>query len=213
MAVEHTRYPVLTGSGADERILGVLHLGDLLDPDLEPDTPVTELLRDAVVVPEVMRLPDVLSRLGARDERLACVIDEHGVFSGIVTVEDLAEEMFGALADEHDQASATLAPDVDGPINISGAEHLDEVGRILGIPMPETQAETLAGLVIDVVGDLPIVGDIIEVALPEDPRAVLEEPSPRRLAVEVRSVQRHVPTELTVSVIADGPQRRGEEIR
>ena len=106
MAVEHTRYPVVSGTGDAEVLHGVLHLEDVLDEGLDPASPIVDLVRDAVVLPEAMSLPDALVALVESDDRLACVVDEYGGVSGVLTAEDLAEEIVGELTDEHDEKVA-----------------------------------------------------------------------------------------------------------
>lgn len=210
MAVEHTRYPVVSGTGADEVLHGVLHLEDVLDPGLDPGAPVADLVRDAVVLPEAMSLPDALSALTSGNDRLACVIDEYGGVSGVLTVEDLAEEIVGELTDEHDGDPTT----VTDPGVLPGDEHLDEVARLLGVLLPESDAETLAGLVIEHAGALPEIGDTVRVPLPADPRDVLEDAPARVLVAEVRAVERHVPSEIALTVAVTGAGAHpGEESR
>ena len=94
-----------------------------------------------------------------------------------------------------------------------GDEHLDEVARLLGVLLPESDAETLAGLVIEYTGDLPEVGDVVRIALPADPRDVLDEVPVRVLVAEVRSVERHVPAEVALSVESVETVDPGEELR
>jgi CBS domain containing-hemolysin-like protein len=193
MSVEHTRYPVVSGAGADEVLHGVLHLNDVLDPDLGPTATVVGLVREAPVLPEAMPLPDALTALTTGGHRLACVIDEYGGMSGVLTLEDLAEEVVGEITDEHDEPTPRAA-------GFAGDEHLDEVARALGVPPPVSDAETLAGLVIEQLGALARPGDVVRVPLPTDPREVLAEAPDRVLVAEVTAVDRHVPSTVDVSV-------------
>ena len=210
MAGGHTRYPVMghvedeTTHEEEERLYGVLHLDDILDPDLPPETPVGQLVREPVVLPEVMPLPDAVVELSESDNRLACVVDEYGGVSGVVTVEDLAEELVGELTDEHDAEEHHISHEAGvGPDNdqwrIAGDEHLDEVARVLDVRLPVGEYETLAGLLIEELGALPDVGQIVRVELPDDPREVVEHRHRRRVLVaEVVELGNHVPTELLV---------------
>jgi CBS domain containing-hemolysin-like protein len=193
MAVEHTRYPVVSGTGADEVLHGVLHLDDVLDPGLGAASPVVGLVREAPVLPEAMPLPDALTALTTGGHRLACVIDEYGGVSGVLTLEDLAEEVVGEITDEHDDP----VPRTGG---FAGDEHLDEVARALGVPPPVSDAETIAGLVIERLGALARPGDVVRVPLPADPREVLAETPERVLVAEVTAVERHVPSAVDVTV-------------
>lgn len=209
MAGGHTRYPVMghvedETTHEEERLYGVLHLDDILDPDLPPETPVGQLVREPVVLPEVMPLPDAVVELSESDNRLACVVDEYGGVSGVLTVEDLAEELVGELTDEHDAEEHHISHEAGvGPDNdqwrIAGDEHLDEVARVLDVRLPVGEYETLAGLLIEELGALPDVGQIVRVELPDDPREVVEHRHRRRVLVaEVVELGNHVPTELLV---------------
>ncbi|MGO1950457.1 MAG: hemolysin family protein [Mycobacteriaceae bacterium] len=212
MAVGHTRYPVLgtvedpdpDNHEEEERLFGVLHLDDILANDLDPGTAVGTLVREPVVVPEVMALPDALAELGESSNRLACVVDEYGGVSGVLTAEDLAEELVGELTDEHDAPEHHISREPgftgdDEYWRIAGDEHLDEVSRELDVRLPAGEFETLAGLVIEEVGSLPEIGQVIRVELPDDPREIIDDiPHRRVLVAEVAEVGHHVPTELLV---------------
>ena len=92
MATGHSRYPVLSADGED--ILGMVHIQEVMAA-AGSDVTVADLQRPAVVLPEVMTLPDALRELAASRNQMACIIDEYGGFTGILTVEDLAEELVG----------------------------------------------------------------------------------------------------------------------
>lgn len=200
MATGHTRYPVV-GEDADD-VVGVVDLHDLLtvDDDEAATTPVSRRMRAPIVVPTSLPLPDVAGRLDDERAEMAVVVDEYGGFAGVVTMEDMAEEIVGEIADEHDPHSAAGAPVSEGlGWLMAGDTHLDEVERLLEITLPEVDAETLGGLVIATAGELPAVGDRVDVPLPETD--VLEELSTDRiLRTEVRRVERHVPAQLHVVV-------------
>ena len=200
MATGHTRYPVV-GEDSDD-VVGVVDLHDLLavDDDEADLTTVSARMRAPMVVPASLPLPDVAGRLSSMDAEMAVVVDEYGGFAGVVTMEDMAEEIVGEIADEHDPALVS-----DAPIRLglgwllAGETHLDEVERLLDITLPEADAETLGGLVIATSGDLPEVGDRVDVRLPDTD--VLEEFSPERiLRTEVRRIERRVPAHLYVVV-------------
>ncbi|MBF6230569.1 hemolysin family protein [Nocardia farcinica] len=199
MSAGHTRYPVVGDSADDLR--GVVHLHDLLD-DRATGTAGSRC-RPAVLVPTTLPLPDVLARLGSAGEEMALVIDEYGGFAGVVTIEDMAEELVGEIADEHDTAIETEVVTVDGDgWLIRGDVHLDEVRRTLGHALPDGDYETLAGLVITEYGGLPEVGTTVAITLPPDPaELIMADPPPRRtLLAEVRAVDKHVPASVRVSV-------------
>jgi CBS domain containing-hemolysin-like protein len=194
MAHGHSRYPVLAAGTQD--VVGVVHLADLLTTT-EPDTaPVTVIARPPLVVSHLTPLPDVLRRLWETNNQLACVVDEYGGFTGVITLEDLAEELVGEITDEHDSASPQYVPvEGDGIWEMAGDVHVDEVERALGIDLPRGDYETIAGLVIAHYGGLPEEGTTLEIELPPDPAHLAhdDEPTPRILRIEVLTVDRHVP--------------------
>ena len=201
MATGHTRYPVV-GEDSDD-VIGIVDLHDLLmvcDDEGADLTPVSTLMRAPIVVPTSLHLPEVAARLTAERAEMAVVVDEYGGFAGVVTMEDMAEEIVGEIADEHDPQLAAGTPVSEGlGWLLTGDTHLDEVERLLEITLPEVDAETLGGLVIETLGDLPEVGDRIDIPLPD--MDVLEDLSPDRvLRTEVRRIERRVPAQLHVVV-------------
>ncbi|MGB3771653.1 MAG: hemolysin family protein [Rhodococcus sp. (in: high G+C Gram-positive bacteria)] len=200
MSVEHSRYPVLA---ADDDIVGVVHLRDVLATDLPESTAVSALSRDALIVPESQLLPDAMGELRASKNQLACVIDEYGSFTGVVTIEDLAEELVGEITDEHDDVEGSEpVMGSDGVWIVAGDVHLDEIERALGRDLPTGDFETIAGLAISTHGALPEVGDRMELDLPMDHGDLAEdaEPPQRFLTIVVREIDNHVPSELTLEV-------------
>lgn len=207
MAAAHTRYPVVDD---DEQPVGVVQLTDVLRTTLADDAPVTELMREPVVVPTLMSLPDALVRLTETRNELACVIDEYGGFAGVLTLEDLAEEVVGEITDEHDSELDEVVEKVaDDEWVMDGDVHIDEIERAVGHDLPRGDYETIAGLLIAERGELPEQGDTIEVRLPVDGADLIEdEPMTRLLIVEVLELDRHVPSELRVRLVerpATGP--------
>ncbi|WP_418276889.1 hemolysin family protein [Isoptericola jiangsuensis] len=202
MATAHTRYPVLH----DDEPVGVVHLLDVLDAD--DDLEVAQVMRPAVVVPTLMLLPDALGELTRVRQQLACVIDEYGGFVGVLTVEDMAEEVAGEITDEHDHGAVDeVVPDGDDAWRTSGDIHLDEVERALGHALPRGDFETLSGLLISHAGGLPASGDVVDVLLPVDPADLaLEEPPRRVLRAEVLAVRRRVPAAVRLTVVDLAPE-------
>lgn len=199
MAAGHTRYPVV---GADiDDLLGVVHMLDLLDPETEGGTAGSRC-RPAVIVPTAMPLPAALRALRAADEEMALVVDEYGGFAGVVTVEDMAEELVGEIDDEHDDEDDDEAvAESDGWV-MPGDTPLDEVHRLLDRELPEGDYETVAGLAIAVHGDLPAVGETVVITLPpEAADLVTDDPAPDDvLVIEIREVEKHVPATVFVAV-------------
>lgn len=206
----HSRYPVLDEE--TDEILGVVHLGDVLQVEMPSETPITEILRPALVVSNLTTLPEALRELEASRNQMACVVDEYGGFSGVLTIEDLAEELVGEIADEHDEdADEPMPPihDADGWL-IGGDAHVDEVERALRITLPEGDYETIAGLLIAHHGGLPDEGETIRVELPFDTAAILDEDdAPQALLFQVVTIGNYVPD--TVRVTSERPDEEPTE--
>ena len=200
MARAHTRYPVIDEQG---QAVGVVQLGDILRLPADSASPVAEVMRPPVIVPTLMPLPAAVAELDEAGEQLACVVDEYGGFAGVLTMEDLAEELVGEITDEHDvETPEQIVAGEEDEWRMDGDVHVDEVERALGHRLPEGDYETIAGLLIAQTGDLPEVGEVVNVELPQDPsELVADEPMLRSLAVEVLEVERHVPSEGCVRLI------------
>jgi CBS domain containing-hemolysin-like protein len=202
MARAHTRYPVIDD---DDAPVGVVHLADVLarlDTGRTDET-VASVMRPAKVIPTLMLLPDALEQLVRTTNQLACVIDEYGGFTGVLTIEDLAMEIVGEITDEHDvEIGEGVMRQDDGIWIMDGDVHLDEVERAIGHDLPRGDVETVAGMLIAELGALPSEGDTVTVDLPIDPaELVADEPVRRRLEVDVLRVERHVPTEVRVRLV------------
>jgi CBS domain containing-hemolysin-like protein len=202
MASGHSRYPVLDPATGD--VAGVVLLADLLTTAEPDDAPVTAIARECLVVSTFTPLPDALRRLADTGNQLACVIDEYGGFAGVITLEDLAEELVGEITDEHD---ADVDPhhvpvEDDGVWEMAGDVHVDEVERALAVDLPRGSYETIAGLVITAAGTLPEPGSALTVELPPDPGDLVhdDEPKPRALHVQVLAVDRHVPSRIRLEL-------------
>lgn len=203
MATGHTRYPVLDTESDD--IIGVVHLADILEWSATADSTARtarDLARAAVIVPTTLPLPQVLDDIASAGDEMAVVIDEYGGFAGIVTTEDMAEELVGEIDDEHDLLRSELFTVIDGGWLIRGDAHLDEVSRVLGHELPEGDYETLSGLVIATAGELPAEGDVVDLPVEADPaRLVADDPiDPPRLTATVVEVANRVPATLRVVV-------------
>ncbi len=153
----HSRLPIY-----DERIdniIAYVSVGDLLGK--RPTTPIRELMKAAHVVPETKSSADLLLDLKARGEHLAVVVDEYGGVSGIVTLEDLIEEIVGEIEDEHDE------PEMEQPggelegIIMEGSKDLDRINEEFALELPDGDYETLAGFIMSLTGRIPSRGEKI----------------------------------------------------
>lgn len=159
-ATGFSRFP-LTADDLDD-IVGVVHVKDLLgiDPSRRRDTPLRDILRPVAMVPESLELGDLLVRLQEASGQFAVVLDEYGATAGIITLEDLVEEIVGDITDEHDVAAGRPAVRRwAGAHLISGRLHPDEVREACGFEVPDGPYETLAGFVLERLGSIPEVGD------------------------------------------------------
>ncbi len=140
-------------------IVGFVHVKDLFRLHNQNSEEVTSILREVVFVPETMPVSDLWKRLNSRRKYLAVVFDEYGGTVGLITFEDLIEEIFGELQDEFDNETALIAKDKDGRIYLRADLLVSDVNEYLELQLPEENADTLGGLVFSELGRLPAVGD------------------------------------------------------
>jgi len=152
----HSRAPVYRGDLDD--VVGIAHLRDLLDARGR----IADHVRPALALPESMGVLDGLRRLQAERQQLAIVINEYGGTEGIVTVEDLLEELVGEIYDEFDRDSRTVQRQPDGSLILPGSFPIHDLPD-LGITLPEGSYATVAGLVLDRLGRLPDKGETVQV--------------------------------------------------
>jgi CBS domain containing-hemolysin-like protein len=164
MASAHSRFPVVAADGS---VAGVVHAKDLFDiaDDAFGTTTVGALARPALVVPESARLRSVLAALRRDATEMAIVADEYGAPAGVVTLEDLVEELVGDIADEYDPAALEIRQEPDGSWIVPGSWRIDEIERDTDVALPGDGAyDTVAGLVLARLQRIPSVGDHVEVA-------------------------------------------------
>jgi CBS domain containing-hemolysin-like protein len=161
-ATVHSRFPILESG----EVAGIVHVRDLLQvPRAEwATTPVTAIMSEPVLVPETARLPNVLQTLRSAGNEMAVVLDEHGTFVGVVTAEDMAEELVGDIDDETDRRGPRVRSLGEGRWRVPGAYRIDEVERATGVVLPEGDYETVAGLILTELGRMAEVGDRAEVS-------------------------------------------------
>ena len=152
----HGRAPVYRGDLDD--VLGLVTLQDLVGAEGR----VADCVRPVVALPESMGVLDALRRLQAEREQLAIVLNEYGGTEGIVTVEDLLEELVGEIYDEFDPDSRDLQPEPDGSIVLPGQFPVHDLPD-LGVSLPEGSYATVAGLILKRLGRIPAEGDAVEV--------------------------------------------------
>ncbi len=162
LASPYTRAPV--GRGSLDRVVGAVHLRDLVAGSARAPAPaVAELVRPVDSVPETKDLGAILRELRSSRRELAMVVDEYGRVSGLVTVEDILEEIVGEIEDEFDLPDAKVVDLGNGAFEVSGSVTVDDLNEELGLALPTDGPRTVAGIVFDAVGRLPEVGDRVEV--------------------------------------------------
>lgn len=153
----HSRYPVIRDSADD--VVGVVHIRDLLTPDADRSARrVGDLARETAFFPGTKQVIPALTEMRRLRQHLAIVVDEYGGTAGIVTLEDLVEELVGDIRDEYDTESSGPRTDVDGLLNLE--DFADETG----VELPEGPYETVAGFVVSELGELPTIGATVDVA-------------------------------------------------
>ena len=154
----YSRFPVV-GDDSDD-VVGLVHAKDVLRvlPADRDRTPVVDIASEATFIPEGRDLESLLTEMRAKDIQLVVVADEYGGVAGIVTLEDLLEEIVGDIEDEYDPVSTTSAAR-PGPVIVDGTMHLDEAREATGFDVPDGPYETLAGFVLDRLGRIPSPGD------------------------------------------------------
>ncbi|MDO9397700.1 MAG: hemolysin family protein [Herbiconiux sp.] len=161
----HSRFPVIDDDVDD--IVGLVHVKQAvaIPRERRADVPVTAIMTEAIRVPETMTLDLLLGELRGRGYQMAVVMDEYGGTAGVVTLEDLVEELVGDLVDEHDRSRAGVVQS-RGDTTFPGMLRPDELADQAGIVVPsDGPYETVAGFVMSELGRLPVVGD--EVRLPD----------------------------------------------
>ncbi|ADB76965.1 hemolysin family protein [Geodermatophilus obscurus] len=160
----HSRYPVV---GRDEDdVLGFVHVRDLFLPNHPAGRAATvgDLVREVKRLPGTAGVLTALSEMRRENQHLAIVVDEYGGTDGIVTLEDLIEEVIGEIYDEYDEGVADGGDErPDGPQELDGLLNLDDFREATGLQLPEGPYETVAGYVLAELGRLPVVGDSVEV--------------------------------------------------
>jgi putative hemolysin len=158
----HSRYPVV-GRDQDD-VLGFVHIRDLMLPSLrhERDRTVSSVARDVKRMPGSKHVLSAMSEMRREGHHLAIVVDEYGGTDGIVTLEDLIEEVIGDIRDEYDEDTAGTRRLGDGEVEVDGKLNLDEIAEISGVELPEGPYATVGGFVMAELGRLPEAGDVVE---------------------------------------------------
>ena len=157
-----SRIPVF-GDDTDD-ILGVLYARDLLQlwDDHSGPRLARDLMRDAYFVPETKRVPDLLREMQANQIHMAIAVDEFGGTAGLVTIEDLLEELVGEIADEYDEEEPMIVSEADGTYLIDARLDIDDLGDLIGSTIPDEDWDTVGGLILGLAGRVPDEGETFE---------------------------------------------------
>ena len=159
----HSRFPVFEGTR--DNVIGILLAKDLLRHATEKDFQIRDWLRPAVFIPESKRLSVLLRDFKDNRNHLAIVVDEYGGVAGIITIEDVLEQIVGDIEDEHDideEADNIIALD-NGVVRVKGITELEQLNQTIGTHFAMDDIDTVAGLVIQHVGRVPKVGERITI--------------------------------------------------
>jgi CBS domain containing-hemolysin-like protein len=180
----YSRLPVF--SERETNITGVVTAMDLLHRGADGE-PLRSLMRQPLYVPEPKRIDDLLREMQKGRAHMAIVVDEYGGATGIVTLEDIVEQIVGEIEDEHDRTPATVERLPDGSYWIAARTNIDELNEALDWNIPKRDYETIAGLVLSTLGRIPRTGE--EFPVPGYTITVLEADSRRVVAVKMAATR------------------------
>lgn len=188
VAEGHSRFPVYEGS--IDSIVGVVLTKDVLPllrdrgPGRDGEFDVRTVMREPYFVPDTKPVDDLLAEFRQHSVHLAVVLDEFGGTYGLVTMEDLLEEIVGEINDEHDVAEPEFAPTPEGDVLIDGGASISEVNERFGITLPEADFDTLGGYIFGALERVPVPGDAVVVPAPGGSVELrVEEVDERRIAL------------------------------
>jgi putative hemolysin len=157
----HSRYPVIRDSSDD--VVGFVHVRDLLAPELSGrSVHVAEVTRDVVTLPSTRHIIAALTDMRRENAHLAIVMDEYGGTAGIVTLEDLVEELVGDIRDEYDTSEGDTTRHLTGDVDVDGLLNLDDFYDETGIKLPDGPYETVAGFIVSELGHVPTAGEVVQ---------------------------------------------------
>lgn len=157
----YTRYPVYEGDF--DHVLGAVHVKDLFRAAKEEPEgfDIKPLIRDCLVVPETKKIEEILREFQKRQLQMAIIIDEWGSVEGLITIEDIVEELVGEIQDEFDEPEVVIEPINDGAYAVDGRIFITDVNDYFGIDLPHEDFDTIGGFVLGFLGRAPEPGDTV----------------------------------------------------
>jgi len=156
----HSRFPVI--SNDLDNVMGIAHVKSALtvNPTKRSAIPVSQIMSEVLAVPETRDLVSIMTDMRQKRIPMVIVVDEHGGTEGLVSVEDLLEEIVGEIEDEYDSAQKIESSDAEGVYTIEGSLHLHEVEEICGLTIPKKPYETIGGFALDKLQRIPTEGEV-----------------------------------------------------
>jgi len=185
----HSRIPIYHEN--IDNIIGTLHAKDLLSYWGKDDVGVSSIVRPPYFIPETKKISEVLKDLRGNKSHMAIVIDEYGGTAGILTLEDIIEEIIGEIVDEYDAENKQIVELEDGSILVNARLDVEELEDYLNVELPEGKFESVGGFLISLIGKVPSVGEIV---VYNDIEMVVEAASSRKVEkIRIRKVSPESP--------------------
>jgi CBS domain containing-hemolysin-like protein len=196
-----SRIPVY-GQGIDD-IVGIAYLKDIMRAEREDRgaEPVSTFMREAQFVPESKRVAEVMREMQAGKQHLAVVVDEYGGTAGLITLEDVLEELVGEISDEYDVDRPRLEHLAGGAVQVDGGLSIDELNELTGFALPLGDWDTVGGLLYNLLGHVPVEGEAADL---EGRQLVAQKVHGRRIAQVLIKEPDQPPASLTAP--AEGPE-------
>ncbi len=157
----HSRLPVYRVTIDD--VIGVIYARDILlyIKERPHETPIQDLVRPVQYVPETKKVDELLTDFRRRRSHIAVVLDEYGGTAGIVTIEDLLEEIVGEIQDEYDTEEVAIRRIDENTIDVEGLASLDEINELFGVDLPHEDFDTVGGLILHLLGRAPVEAEVV----------------------------------------------------
>lgn len=152
-----------------DTVVGILYVKDLLRfvvPEASPNVPITQLMRPAYFIPEGKKCSDLFKEMTERKVQIAIIVDEYGGTEGLITMEDLLESIVGNIQDEYDHEEEEIRKLAENKFTVDGVTPIDEIEDLVGVELPETEYDTIAGLMMERLGRVPSPGEHPSVTIP-----------------------------------------------